>query len=634
MSAKFVIEDGDLKEAVFSLEEGESWIIGSDPSESAFVLEDPEVPARQAIIQKNTDGKFTIQNISAVDPLFVNDEEIGSHLTVLQQGDTVRIGKHELHFFEEENARIVEPQTNESLIESFLKEEPEETPPSNPEPQENLIETLLPNYQEIKESFDSETSDPTIFAESEEEIGHLAEINFSLIEGGRWLLKVVGGPNNGAEFYMQTGQSYVIGTDPHVCDIVFHDNSVSRQHAKITVSSDDELSIEDLKSRNGIFVEGVPVEGSKAIETNKLITTGTTSFLIYDREGEMQTIISPLLPSIVRSLQKDIPEDGSKEGSSETNGSSQESEAIKAALEKPKHHYGSLIIASIIVGLFVLATIGTIELFKAKPVTLSIQENAEELIQSALKPYPAVRETFNKASGNLLLLGHVATAADRSQLLYKLQGLKFVKSVDDSGLVIDEYVWQEMNSILAKNPNWRGITIHSPSAGNFILGGYLKTRKEAEALSNYVSINFPYIDLLKKDIIVEEDVLSQVSSWLRESGFVNVTPKMTNGEIVLSGDIPSDKVSEINQLIEKVKTIPGVRSVNSYIQPKTAELGAVDLSDQYSITGQSRVGSKYTVVINGKILSEGDVLDGMEIKTIAPNTILLEKGDTKYRIGY
>ncbi len=29
---------------------------------------------------------------------------------------------------------------------------------------------------------------------------------------------------------------------------------------------------------------------------------GTTSFVLYDREGEMQTIISPLLPSIVKVL--------------------------------------------------------------------------------------------------------------------------------------------------------------------------------------------------------------------------------------------------------------------------------------------------------------------------------------------
>ena len=32
---------------------------------------------------------------------------------------------------------------------------------------------------------------------------NLAEINFDLDESGRWLLKVVGGPNNGAEFSMQ-----------------------------------------------------------------------------------------------------------------------------------------------------------------------------------------------------------------------------------------------------------------------------------------------------------------------------------------------------------------------------------------------------------------------------------------------
>ncbi len=50
---------------------------------------------------------------------------------------------------------------------------------------------------------------------------------------------------------MQAGNNYVIGTDPQTCDIVFHDTSVSRQHARISVTPEDTLFIEvtDCKSR-------------------------------------------------------------------------------------------------------------------------------------------------------------------------------------------------------------------------------------------------------------------------------------------------------------------------------------------------------------------------------------------------
>jgi type III secretion system YscD/HrpQ family protein len=300
---------------------------------------------------------------------------------------------------------------------------------------------------------------------------------------------------------------------------------------------------------------------------------------------------------------------------------------------KPQNH-GSLILIAIVIGLFSLAAIGTTALFREKPVTLAIQKNANELIQKVLAPYPAVKFIYNQGSGGLLLLGHVSTPTDKSQILYNLSNLKFIKSTDDSGLVIDEGVWREMNSILSKNPAWKGISVQSPAAGQFILRGDLKTLKEAEQLSNYLSLNFSYLDLLKKDIVVEEDVLNQVNGSLRDAGLSTIIAKINNGELSLTGNVPSDKINDLAAVIAKAKTISGVRGVNNYVQTQATEMGMQNLSDQYEVTGKSKTGNKYFVMINGKILSEGDALDGLEIKKITSNTILLEKGDTKYRIDY
>jgi hypothetical protein len=40
------------------------------------------------------------------------------------------------------------------------------------------------------------------------------------------------------------------------------------------------------------------------------------------------------------------------------------------------------------------------------------------------------------------------------------------------------------------------------------------------------------------------------------------------------------------------------------------------------------------IVINGKILSIGDAIDGMTITGIMPNMVLLEKDGLKFRINY
>jgi hypothetical protein len=86
-----------------------------------------------------------------------------------------------------------------------------------------------------------------------------------------------------------------------------------------------------------------------------------------------------------------------------------------------------------------------------------------------------------------------------------VMGAPIIKSIDDSGIVIDEGIWRETNQILEKNPEWKGINIISSSPGQFVLSGYMRTRAQAEKLSDYLSNNFPYPDLLEKRIVVDED---------------------------------------------------------------------------------------------------------------------------------
>jgi type III secretion system YscD/HrpQ family protein len=646
MMARLVVEEGDLTGLILSFDEGDSWIIGRDPDECQLVIEDPLTSRKHLIARRLPDG-IQVENLSATNPILVNDEDLGGEPRLLQQGDLVKIGNEIFRFYTDTNAQIMDESTSRSKASSSqdrtndhdpdlasitsltLMKNSHEKPPTDGQaiPNSTPPTTIIPPTPNLEEEFHKDT----LFEDDDaDSIFPFAQINFGITETGRWLLKVIGGPNNGAEFYMQAGHSYILGTDPHTCDIIFHDTSVSRQHAKISVTPDDTIQIEDLKSRNGVLVSGIPLEGKQSLSPSVIVTIGTTSFVIYDREGEMQTIISPLLPSIVKVLQN---EEAQKEEKNQPQPPIVEA-PVEEPLPPPKPQHGHLVLLAIITGVFLLAGITTASLFRSEPIVERVQVNATELVQQALAPYPAVRFSYNKSTDSLLLLGHVATAADKNQLLYSLQGLTFIKSIDDSGIVIDEFVWQEINSVLSKNAAWRGITIHSPEAGQFILSGYLATRAQAEQLSDYISVNFPYLDLLKKQIVVEEDVLSQISVWLQEESLRNVTAKLSNGEISLTGRVPTAKAANLDKIVTKIKGIPGVRSVNDYVESEAPELDVINISSNYEVTGQSRTGEKYTVIINGRILTEGDALDGMVITSVKPNQILLEKGTTKYRIDY
>lgn len=481
---------------------------------------------------------------------------------------------------------------------------------------------------------DPESHDTIYEESSEEDKGVLAEIDFDLRETGRWLLKVIGGPNNGAEFAMQTGKSYTIGTDPTSCDVVFHDTSVSRQHGKIAISDSDTLTIEDLKSRNGTTVDGEQLGEKKILEPNTLVSMGTTSFIVFDREGDMQTIISPLLPSIVKVLQKDS-EDKFEE---EKVGRSQTFEAATAPLkeEKKRSSFGALLLIGLISLMFVLVGAGAMSLFQSQPIQIKKEINYDAELERAVSiPFPSVRFNYTPSTGRLLLVGHVLTLSDKNQLLYNLQGLDFIRSLDDNGLIVDEYVWRETNSILSRDARWRGISIHSPTAGTFVLSGFLATRKQSEELTEYLQSNFPYLDLLERRVIVEEDVLNMVDIDLQNAGIRNLKVQINNGVLTLTGGLSKEQIVTLDRLIRKFKQIQGIQNVKTFISEIEPEQTMVNITAKYPVTGSShQAGGNINVVINGRILSRGDMLDGMTITTIRPTVIFLEKDGVKYRIDY
>lgn len=260
--------------------------------------------------------------------------------------------------------------------------------------------------------------------------------------------------------------------------------------------------------------------------------------------------------------------------------------------------------------------------------------NADVLISKALKDYPGIRYSFNPTTGRLLLIGHVLTSVDRNKILETLQDFKFITQLDATNVVIDEFVWREINQVISKNPAWRGVSITSPVAGKFVLSGFLKSRKQAEDLYDYVSQNFQYVDLLEKRVIVEEDLKLQIQQKLNEAGFRTLQVSLNNGDLTVSGTISNGTMTAYSAAISEIKTLPGIRGVQSLVTEVAPEQTLVNISDKYQVSGYSLHGKNTNVVIGGKILTKGDILDGMTITDIQSNAVLLEKDGIRYRIDF
>jgi type III secretion system YscD/HrpQ family protein len=561
MTGFLIAEEGPLAGLILRFEAGTEWVLGRDPAEVGIVLEDPMVSRKHVTVRLTPEG-YILENLSSVNPATQNGKIISEPI-LLSEGDIIQIGNTFFRFTEQ-------APTKSPSSPLYVEENPELS---------SLTITELPNT--------------------------------------RWLLKVVTGPNSGAEFHMQKGASYILGKDPALCDIVFQDLSVSRQHAKLSLDAEENVFIEDLGSRNGTLVNGVLITDKRQLSSQDVIALGTTSFLTIDREQAMETIVSPPSPSLFRR------EEASTEASSEAPQNWKE-------LVVPRRH---LIFGGILCCILLFSLIGLVSLFQTEPV-ITHEKHEGERIQEVVKSYPDLQYSYNEGSGKLFLIGHVLTGIEKQELIYQLKGLPFINTIEDS-VVIDEYVWQNMNALLAINPDWQGISIHSPAPGKFILRGYVQTADQAQVLSDYLNLNFSYLDRLDNQVVIESNLMTQLQSELLEKGFNNVTFQLSNGELVLSGRVDGHDETRFEKLTKGFKGVAGIRSLKNYVIYTTEESSLVDLTNKYRVMGYSKKdGENQYIVINGRILSIGDVLDGMTVTAIQPMTVLLEKDGLKFKINY
>jgi type III secretion system YscD/HrpQ family protein len=583
MAGYLIAKEGPLKGKVLPLEDGEEWIIGRDPDESTLVLEDPSVSRRHAICRATPDG-VVVENLSSVNPSLYNGKVITEAIT-LKEGDELQFGNTTFKF---------------SL-------QNEDTPPK----EETVKEE--PSHEE-------ETTE-TKEEESEEDIGFVGSAP------SRWLLKVISGPNTGAEFSLYPGTSYILGKDPNISDVIFHDLSVSRKHAKLTLSDKEELSLEDLESRNGTYVNGEKITEPKVLSSQDLIAMGTTSFLVIDQKQVQETIVSlPLTPSTPLK-EKEM----------------EESIVAKEETQKPSitlKNWKDIVIPTkhlIAAGAFALCLLfiitSTFSLFHTEPITVKIK-NESERVSDALASFPSIQHFFNQGAGKLFLVGHVLTSIDKQELTYSLSNLPFIRFIEDT-IIIDELVWQNMNALFQSEPNWQAVTMYAPTPGQFILKGYVANPQQFQLLSEYINNNFPYPSLLSNQVAIETSLHMQVQNLLIEGEYPSVTFTLSGGELILSGRVDERDSSDFSDLLSKLSSIPGITNVQNLVLYGVLDNTRIDISDQYQITGFS-IGNdnNHFVVINQRIYSIGDVLSGMVITEIQPNTIFLEKDGIKFKINY
>ncbi len=636
MVAKLVAIDGPEKGLELILEKGSEWTIGRDPKDCDFVLDDPKASRKHALIRLE-DGKYWIKNLSRTNPVVVGEEPLKGEKE-LNFNQTIKVGESYFRFSE------IKATPSESSSEYDELFEDLDEPPISIDPAKDE------SHSRDKDKEDDNHYD-TIFQDvgDDDTYGDLSE---GYVASERFILKVLTGPNSGAEFAMQKGRSYIIGTDVTGCDIIFNDLSVSRHHARISITEDDEIIIEDLDSRNGVIIDDEQVKGQKLINPKNMTTLGTTTFIVVDREATEETVVTKI-PQLEEEQAEEVEEESPQEPL----------EAKKSPLKGFVTESTFIFTGVLIAAILILGT-GAMLLFKTSPVERFHKDYTKTISQMLSDEFTDIKFTYNSGNGEIFVVGHVISSTQKEELIYKLDNLNYITNIIDD-VVVDEYVNQEMNLILARNGSWQGISVQSPKAGQFVLSGYLPTRADNAELTDYMNIQFPYIDRLSNFVVIEQDLFQEITSKLYNYGFHNVNVELMNGEVTLGGYVNHKYESAFGKVDREITKIPGVRKVNNFVvivkphKSKTLAQRGRDVLEglegwlhdpsivnltsylglrepatlTYTVTGYAEQETQIKAVeIEGRILTVGDRLDGMQVIGFAGEYVFLEKNGLKYKI--
>jgi pSer/pThr/pTyr-binding forkhead associated (FHA) protein len=221
----------------FLLEAGETRIGRASEPENALVLDDPLVSRRHASITID-DGNAVLRDLGSLGGTQVNGQPLAG-TRQLASGDSIQIGQTRLIYQAHDDAEATAPVGGGAPPPTSLDRTlPFPTLRFPPPVRDQLPEVVIPVLVT--------------------EVGVLAGQPFPLRLGATVII------GRGSE--MQRRENY----------LALNDGKASRRHARVQATADGTVSVEDLDSRNGTFVNDVRIAGPQPLHEGDRLRIGDT----------------------------------------------------------------------------------------------------------------------------------------------------------------------------------------------------------------------------------------------------------------------------------------------------------------------------------------------------------------------
>lgn len=239
----------------------QTWLVGADPS-CDLVVNEPTVSGRHCRLSRTRNG-YLLEDLRSRNGTFVNGKRIDKVMAVTT-ADHITLGK---------SVAMPWPHDAEGVFSGDM----------------TVHVDSLPDKQLVLDRSTGIDNEPPIQLAPDHPYQRAQTPEYPLAQAQAWAV---------------AGQSMVVGRD-RSCDVVLADPLVSRRHARLT-DLHRAITLEDLGSSNGTYVNGERITGSRSLRSGDLIAIGRYTFKLTP-DGLEQRDFRGNLAIEARGVTVDVP---------------------------------------------------------------------------------------------------------------------------------------------------------------------------------------------------------------------------------------------------------------------------------------------------------------------------------------
>jgi type III secretion system YscD/HrpQ family protein len=429
----------------------------------------------------------------------------------------------------------------------------------------------------------------------------------------RFILKVLTGPNQGAELELSAG-AYVIGSADE-CDVNFSDALVAPRHLSVELSKD---SIVAKRLDGKVFVDGKPmVDTRQTIKFFQFVTAGSTYFLFGPAGRDWPQGVPGPLPPLEPETAAPEPESAESPAPSTKGPEKPKDEASPTDRAKKVALLTFLLFSVMAVSSFLLMRLDRRD--PPPPATAeSILPGVKAMVQK--QPY-AEAVTVGIRNSRVFVSGFVGTNAEARQLRSLVTRPDGLVACD---VASDEEILADVGEILDSFRS--GLRAKMDSAGGVEISGFAGDTDTWNQLRTILESDLPGYPRLKFSVVSGNQVISEGEAILRQSGLTSLIHlEATSAGLTASGSVPPMEAEAWAQAKDKIRSeLPA----GAMLKDQVAFGGDSSSVDDYLLSSISMGPLPWVTLRNGMKLFPGAVLpNGWTLQTIQPESVELRQGD-------